>query len=168
MREGDGNASTATEINQMQELQAGCSGGHRCSPAPTTDRQFITDLNGSRLDQCQAGFASPCLIKKTSPPFLLARALTDPAGPNQFCLYPQLPASSPCLLHLPEHQQVSSVPLMMETSSSTMNAANTWLPTISKGMKKRSLVQFLFTVLYSCRMASSDCLQQAGRFFFSP
>lgn len=35
----------------------------------------------------------------------------------------------------------------METCGSTVNAANPWLTTVSRGTKKRSLVQFLFTVL---------------------
>lgn len=59
-----------------------------------------------------------------------------PSGPFQFCL-PTSPGTT----------KVSSVSLIMETCGSTMNAANSWLATVSRGTKKRSLVQFLFTVL---------------------
>lgn len=128
-------------------------------------------------------FCKPVFNKQTSPPFLPAGALTGPSGPCQFCLYPQrvracrpprclhVPGRAACVRAaasrtVPSTTQVSSVPFLMETSGTTMNAVNTWLPTISKGTKKRSLVPFLFTVLYSSLMASSDCLQQAGRHFY--
>lgn len=52
MGEEDGNTSIATEISQTEELQAGYSGGHRCSSAPTADGRFIMCPKGIRLDQC--------------------------------------------------------------------------------------------------------------------
>lgn len=64
MREGDGNASIATEIYQIQELQAGYSGGCRCSSASPADRWFIICSNGSWLDQCWTCFVSLYVINK--------------------------------------------------------------------------------------------------------
>lgn len=58
--------------------------------------------------------------------------------------------------------------LTVRAGRSTRNAASTWLPPISEGTKKRSLVHVLFTVLNSGGMASSDCLQGPSRNVFSP
>lgn len=81
MREGDGNASIATEIYQIQELQAGYSGGCRRSSASPADRWFIICSNGSWLDQCWTCFVSLYVINKPA-------HLSSLPGPSRVPLVP--------------------------------------------------------------------------------
>lgn len=91
---------------------------------------------GSGETKAKAGFVGSYLIHK-------AAHLPSLPGPLWVPVVPSSSASPSS----PGTTQVSPVSLIIETSGSTMNAANPWLATVSKGTKKRTFVQFLFTVL---------------------
>lgn len=91
---------------------------------------------GSGETKAKASFVGSYLIHK-------AAHLPSLLGPLWVPVVPSSSASPSS----PGTTQVSPVSLIIETSGSTMNAANPWLATVSKGTKKRTFVQFLFTVL---------------------